>query len=190
MTNGRSGSSLVCGLFAQHGCWSGPCKEGDWRNPDGFYENSKVYSKCYQYVGTADNMTIAKHDGKWPRRFMSVVESQGWDGHTPMVMKHLPQAYPIWDELNPVYVTVRRSIEGQMASRKNINKSLSREILEWREDVLDFLEEEKGAIRVDGHKLIQGDTKPICKALEIVGIKPQKRIFKDFINPNYWKYGE
>ena len=39
LTSGRSGSSMIAGIFAAHGVWKGETFGGDHINPKGTFEN-------------------------------------------------------------------------------------------------------------------------------------------------------
>lgn len=189
MTSGRSGSSLVCGLLEKHGIWTGPTREGDWRNPDGFFENMDVYRACDHYGQFKDEQGIAKNDGKWENKFKEIIEKQGYRSG-PLLIKHIPNCFPIWWPMKPIWVTVRRDIEDQIKSRKRIKKSLSRKGIEGRERWLDVLENHMGAYRVDTEKLINGEYGQLNKAIHAAGLIPNKKIFKNMINKEYWHYGQ
>lgn len=187
MTSGRSGSSLLCGLLANHGMWTGPTKDGDRRNPDGFYENMDVYKACDHYGQFKKEKGISKPAPEWPNRFKDLVRSQGYESG-PLVIKHIPNCWPIWDDMNPIYVTIRRNVEAQIKSREKIRKPLSRHAIEGREEVMDYLEQEKGAIRVDSERLITCDLSQLDKIVKRVNVKLDKRMCRNFINPQYWHY--
>lgn len=187
MTSGRSGSSMVCGLIAKHGVWTGKVKDGDKRNPDGFYENMEVYKACDHYGQFKKEAGIAENDGLWRWQFEDIVRSQGYEDG-PLIIKHIPNCYPIWDDLDPTYITIRRNIEAQTASRKNINKSLPMVAIEGRERVMDYLEHNKDAVRIDSERIINGDYKQLAEALSRVNIKLDKKICRSFVNPAYWHF--
>lgn len=188
LTSGRSGSSMLCGLLHHHGLWCGPVKSGDWRNPDGFFENSKVYSCCAHYMHNKYGLVYSKDDGLWHNTFLQLIKEQGWDGSQPVVMKHLPNTVEIWRSLKPTIITCRRNLEAQIASRERIKKSLDRQTLEYREHLMDCLEQEEGVYRVDSEKLIAGDYSQLVKPLEEVRVLPDFDLCNKFINKDYWHF--
>lgn len=187
MTGGRSGSSMVCGLLAGHGVWSGTTKDGDWRNPDGFFENHKIYKEAAKYGTFKKETGIATHDGEWPKKFWKIVKGQGYESG-PLLIKHIPNCWPIWDDLDPIYVTTRRPVEAQMASRKNIKKVLGKAAIEGREEQLDWLEQNRDAIRVDYDDVVNGKYGAIVEVLKRCDIEPNKAFIKSFVNPQYRRF--
>lgn len=188
MTAGRSGSSMICGILACHGAWTGPVKSGDWRNPDGFYENMDIYRACARYgqFKKEDENGVSESDGKWKNQFIEIIKAQGFKGGVAIV-KHIPNCYPIWDELDPIYCTIRRDVNAQMKSREKIKKPLDLGAVIGRENCMNFLEK-RGAVRIDSEKVIKGDYSQIEKVCKKAGLEFDEKICRGFVNPSYWHY--
>jgi len=189
LSNGRSGSSLVCGILAKHGLWFGHVKPADERNPKGFYENSAIYNRASAMYGNMrKGIETARDDGKWQAAFNEVIERQGYvDG--PLMVKHTPAHYKIWQPLNPIFITVRRSMEGQIKSRENLAWLIDHDNLQHKENIMNALEMHKQSIRIDSDALVGGDYRQIESVLNRIGIALDPQIVKDFIEPEYWHYG-
>ncbi len=51
LSAGRSGSSMVAGILAAHGIWTGNCRPGNQYNPKGFFENTKIKNHLASSMG-------------------------------------------------------------------------------------------------------------------------------------------
>lgn len=186
LTNGRSGSSLICGIIAKHGAWTGPVKAGDHRNPDGFYENGAIYSLAGKHGGIKSCNRLGRPDARWEQEFISLIKEQGYK-KGPLVIKHSPYNWPLWEAFDPIYCTIRRPMEAQLKSRKNVNQLSAMPYIDWGEECMDK-REAAGAIRIDADKVIGGDCSQIKEVLEKANLEFNQKICDDFIKPDYWHF--
>lgn len=187
LSNGRSGSSMVCGIIAKHGAWTGPVKSGDHRNPKGFYENSEIYRLAGRH-GAANYLGVGKPNKEWHDAFINLIINQGYKGG-PIIIKHSPHNWKMWVEWNPVFFTIRRSVEAQMKSRKESGhgtKGLNHVL--WGEKHMD-LAEERGAIRINSDDVVRGDFTELSYVIELLGLEFDPLIAADFIESDYWHFG-
>lgn len=127
----RSGTSLVAGLLALSGAWTGRTLAGNEHNPKGYFENlalrEGVNKRLLQALG-CDPLGIArlpdldalpKTDGL-AEPILAALEKQGYDGTRPWLFKDAKTAllWPIWRDNFPAarWVIVRRDEAGVLAS--------------------------------------------------------------------------
>lgn len=189
LSNGRSGSSIVCGVIAAHGAWTGDVKPPDERNPKGHFENSAIYNKASEMYGSMREGTeTAENDDKWAVVFGRILAGQGYK-EGAVIIKHTPAHYKIWEPLKPIFITVRRTLYSQIKSRDSLGWLVDHDNLRHKENIMDDLERHGMSIRIDGHALVNGDYCQIEHAITEMGMKFDPQIAKDFIDPNHWHYG-
>lgn len=99
----RSGTSLVAGLFAAHGVWTGICRAADEHNPRGYFENVRLNALRTSRAAT-------------PASVFDVLESEGWRPGQPWLVKHSPSYWEEWLPFGPRFVLCRRDRAAIVAS--------------------------------------------------------------------------
>lgn len=175
--SGRSGTSMVAGLFAAHGVFFGDCKPADKYNARGYFEHP--------------SLPLPKAKGKgWPRKFWRRLRREGWDGVEPWGIKHITTRWRWFRALNPtvVVLTVR--------PKKHVLKSLRRTGWQKRPRLV-FKRYRKRLKRihreatcpvvvVSASALVDGDYTQIRGAFKILGVSFDPAIADAWIDRSLW----
>lgn len=191
----RCGSSLVAHIFAAHDAWTGECQRGDYRNPNGYFENTAIKQCIQQRVDPEDLpkiFTSACEPQEWFRDFVTgVLEGEGYESG-PWLVKQSALYWRLWDDFEPTWVLPRRDLSEVFASLRKAgfaswasDDELKR-ALTMIDGIVDMLRDERGGIEIDVAKLIGGDLGQINAALVQCGIDPDESTIRSIVTPAYW----
>lgn len=185
----RSGTSMVAGLFARHGVFTGNCKEADERNRKGFFEHVGFTSLVLELYGkgiVSKGIPVNPHPGL-KRRLLEMIDKEGYE-FGPWLIKHAPVYYPIWGDFEPKFIFVRRDTESITRSAEGVG---------WRtthiaggQELLSAWAHKHKAPQVLSNELIRGNYISIQKAFEYCGLTFDEHIAADFIEPALWKHSQ
>lgn len=183
---GRSGSSMVSGIFKEHGVWVGPSKDGDGRNPKGYFENQKLkrvlreeFGKCF--------FTEAKFKSGWRKKVEKIIFDQGYR-EGPWMYKHGATFHKVWKEFDPKIVKVWRETEQIFQSFKrsgmmaNYTDKQIKDSIKLHHEIMANIP----GFDVDSDKLIEGDYRSIKDAITGCGLEYSEQIVRDFIVPEWY----
>jgi len=177
---GRSGTSMVAGLFAAHGVFFGRCKEADEFNPRGYFEHRAL------------PLPRAKAPG-WPGSWWRVLKRNGWDGEAPWGVKHMTTRWKWFRQLKPtVIVVTERPDADVLASLRRTGWRLNPEriVRNYRRRLERIKREAKcPVVSVFTPALIQGDYTEIRRAFEVLGVAFDPAIADAWIDPGAWNGG-
>jgi len=175
--SGRSGTSMVAGLFAAHGVFFGVTKPADEHNPRGYYEHPAI------------PLPKARAKG-WRRTWFRILKSEGWDGVAPWGIKHITSRWKWFRKLAPsvVVVTVRPEAE-ILASLRRTGWRLSPErVVRRARKRLRKLKREAACpvVMVSTPALVAGDYTEIRRAFAVLGVAFDEEIARAWIDPSVW----
>lgn len=184
----RSGTSMVAGLFAHHGVFSGTCKEADYRNAKGFFEHVGFTALILEIYGRG---VIGKGDPVRPhpafkRKMLALLEEDGYTGG-PWLIKHAHVYHHVWYDFEPQFVLVRRDTQSISDSTEECGWRAGSARLTRAQQLLDNLAKELNAPQVMSNELIKGDYNSIRIAFEYCGLDFDETIAADFIEPSLWR---
>ena len=78
LSPGRSGSSLVAGIFAKHGVWTGNCHPGNKYNPEGYFENIAIQRAMQNHFGRDWLGNFPQADDVFPHMVKSIMAQEGY----------------------------------------------------------------------------------------------------------------
>lgn len=112
LMTGRSGSSMVAGIFAEHDVWVGKCTEDHYVH--GTYENREIKRIVHETCGR-DFLAPVQH---WPsiREDVQKVLIQEQYTHGPWLFKQGAQYHTVWADMSPSFIFIRRPIADILAS--------------------------------------------------------------------------
>jgi hypothetical protein len=182
----RSGTSMTAGLFAQHGVWVGPCKDGDSKNPKGYYESlpfkELLISKCGRIVHAGQ---LARPIPRWTEHVHSILARNGYDGG-PWLVKHSAMYWPVWRDFRPIWVCCRRDPRAIERSGKASGYLTKPQAIQPHIKQMEHLRDQHGAHEVWPETFVNGDFSALVPAFEEAGLTFNHQIAEAFVEPSAW----
>ena len=191
----RSGSSMAAGLFAEHGVWTGSCREPSQYNGKGFFENFAIKKVIIKMQGPI------VHDGLLGQPmpgFRELVEAAiKRDGYEsgPWLWKGSALYWPCFYEFQPTWVLCRRpsqqifdSCRSSGIFGKDLSDERLREIIDLHQKVMDNLATGAKAFQVDTWKVAQGDYTSIISAVNGCGLEFDYDLTRAFVDSSMWHH--
>lgn len=191
----RSGTSLVTGLLALHGVWTGTCKDGDWRNPKGYFESQPIKQLLLTYAGRlihAAREAEPLAQGRWQELVSRAIIEDGYSGGL-WAAKHGAVYAPLWEpDFEPIWINVWRDPDAVLKSGQETGMLKSAAGLHACRQAMERVRQRHPdtTVDVDSAKIVAGDFRAIEDALARRGIEPKRGEMADFVEPRYWRYGK
>lgn len=184
----RSGSSMTAGIFARHGVWVGPYKEGDGKNAKGYFESLPFKHEIIKTVGRIVHKGILapKVEG-WKETALKLIRANGYDGG-PWLVKHSAMYYPLWHEFDAKYICVRRDPESIKASGKASGYLTNEKAIKPHIEAMDHVRDHLGGVDVFTDDIVRGNFESLRNAFRYTGIPFVPAIADDFVDPNLWHH--
>lgn len=190
----RSGSSMTAGIFAQHGVWTGECREGTQDNPKGFYENigiRKIIIDMHKAI-VHDGVVAMKIRGFRDKVEQQLVREGYKDG--PWLWKGSALYHQAWFEFQPKFVVCYRPEKEIFDSCRRaphiFGADLSDEELirniRFHHRQMKFLVACKGAAVVETANVAAGNFESIQKSLAACGVEYDHGIVSEFVDQSLW----
>lgn len=216
VSTGRSGSSMVAGLFNRAGMWVGECVKGSPDNPSGFYENKRLrdglakpilalhgYDRFGRDPIPEETMDFPEKD--IPTMVKDHLDADGYLYHVPwgfkdaklsLMWKPFHRAFP-----DAIWVIVDRDKEDILDSIEKTDfmqagaRSNERDRAFWSKWVDRYqkgIDEIKAApdtvwYELKSQDLIDGKFDDLISVLAACGLRFNEERARQFINPEYWK---
>lgn len=180
----RSGSSLVAGLFAAHGVWTGHCRAADDFNQTGYWENLDIKRILIRRWGRLAQGTRAALEQPGFREEIGKLKPTD-----PWLAKHSALYWRAWFEFKPRYVCVRRTLEGVLGSNRKVgflgtvDEDRMRAIIAAHAACMDA----SGGINVYPDELLKGNYTSIQRALRACDLEPDLAKIDNHIRPDLWQ---
>jgi hypothetical protein len=184
---GRSGSSMVAGLFKEHGAWTGKTKPGDKDNPNGFFENTAIKNAMLRRFGRDWLGQPPEAQDEWMEQVFRIMSEEGYIGG-PWLFKTGALYYQVWEPFAPLFVKVWRL-------RTDILKSYDRcgylseyepsgrsAIVERQHGIMEMLP----GPDIIADQLVQGNHKRLAEALEAAGLEYDRSLVNEFVDRGAW----
>lgn len=177
----RSGTSMVAGLFAQHGVFFGTCTQPNEYNPKGFFEN--VWFKRVIQEGAPPK--------GWPRPWFRELVDQGWCGCNPWGVKCGPQQRHLVEPMRPtVVVFCQRPLDQIARSRSRVAWATGpprvTAMRAYRLMQAMHRELDVPVVHVRTDRLVLGQVGQIRPAFRQLGMELDKAVATDWIDPELW----
>lgn len=170
---------MVAGIFAKHGVWCGTSKAGrQWEN-EPCYENRFVKQHLTRTYGRLDTVSIDADAGA---EIPALIARDNYPGGQ-WFFKCSALYWRAFAELDPTIVTIRRPVE---SIRRSVERDGLVDRVDDHEAMLDWLEAEKGAARIDSPPLIGGDYTQITEVFERCGLTFLPDVAAGFVKPRLW----
>jgi len=191
----RSGTSMTAGIFAQHGVWTGTCREGNQFNEKGFFENLHIKKVIIAMQGRVVHAGVL---GQPMPGFRAMVLAAIYeDGYRsgPWLWKGSALYWPAFYEFKAKIVVCRRPVgqifdscrSSEVIFGKELPDDLLRENIAIHHKQMDYLVD-MGACEVDTWGVAQGDYDTIDNALEYCGIEFDHELTHAFVDSSLWKH--
>jgi len=166
----RSGSSLVTGIFAAHGWWTGETtRDREYQR----YENAMIKA---QFAGR----DLVRGE------FVTSREPLEWEPIEPWVLKVGTEDFPRIPA--DVAVKVYRNPSSILASVMSRNPFTCRKyvaaLIERRHEMMDSI----AGYTVDTNKLVAGDFAEIKAAIQACGAEFSEALVRSVIDPSRWRH--
>lgn len=189
----RSGTSMVAGIFAAHGVWTGVCRAADMTNQKGFFEGLAVKRVVLDVHGAIVNRGIvARREPGFRSKIENAIRADGYESG-PWLWKGSSLYAPAWYEFSPTWVCCQRDLDGIFRSCRgtwHLDPGMSdgrlREIIALHYQIMEGLNR---ALWIDTDALaMDGDLREIRDALSAGGISPDDDLIRSFVNPTLWHF--
>lgn len=184
----RSGTSMVAGLFHEHGVWVGDCREPDEYNERGYFENLALKRVLIDRWGHLKrDMAVADRQEGFREQVEAILEEEGYvEG--PWLMKHGALYWPAWHEFDPTLVCVYRNPTSILESGTHGNFIRTPERVMLCHGAMEWAIQCEGGVRVDAERLIAGDYRQIEAAFHAAGLGFDPRIADEWIDVDLWHH--
>jgi hypothetical protein len=190
LSPGRSGSSMVAGLFAQHGAWVGQSLPGNSHNPKGYFENGRIKRRMIKLHGRDWPGPFPKMHGSWPSQVKRVLRSEGYEDG-PWFFKTRAFYWHVWKQWEPVVVKVWRDREDIFDSYNRASFLTGRYteagvalMVDRQHDLMRKI----NGFDIQAQRLIDGDYDHIRPAINFCGLGYDRDKCREFIEPAHWRF--
>lgn len=190
----RSGTSMVAGLFAAHGVWTGRYQQGNAMNAKGHFENLAIKRMLIDCTGgrvpVQEGIACEPVPGL-REKVLNIIKREGYRGG-PWLFKGTSMYWPLWHDFRPRWICVRRMIGSVLSSGQATGAFLPTgpDAVNRHVQALDFLRDERGGVDVETDQLIAGDFRTLEAALAYCGITMDVAKVRNFIDPALWRHGK
>jgi hypothetical protein len=175
---------MTAGIFAEHGVWTGEYRKGDAINAKGHFENLhfKKLVRKYRKTGIHKPNRPFKPDSEFLKEFLEINPVEPW------LIKGSAMYWPLFNELNPKYICVRRDKNETMHSCKRVGlyfdgmeESFDRHMRE--------LDKLKNGVDVNTDEVIAGDYSSLENAFSMCELELDKSKVDKFVDRKLWHCG-
>lgn len=185
-TTGRAGSSMVAGIFNNHGVWTGDCRmQPSEHNAKGFFENMEIKKLQRKIFKNDIEGPLPIYDPKWEGIVQGVLDSQ--EAHDPWLFKTGAFWYPVWKPICNKFVRIVRPKKDILFSYNRCNFLPRHDVKYIVERQLEMLYNDIDGPLIDTTLLVKGDHGQVKEALEYCGITYHKEIVDDFVDPDLYR---
>lgn len=188
LTTGRCGSSMVAGILAKHGAWTGDTTPGNHFNEKGYFENQEIKRTMIRRFGRDWLGSFPESDPLWLKEVESIKKKQGYKSG-PWLFKTGAFYWKVWIPCEPTFVKVFRKRSDILSSyhrsgflRSQYTDTAVAEIVDRQIKAMKYIP----GIDIDADALVDGDTSQIKKAIEASGLIYCPKITNDFIEKDLW----
>jgi hypothetical protein len=188
---------MTAGLLHMHGAWVGTCREGDAKNPRGYFESvpQKHLLKGWYKAIVAKGIVPEPKPG-WKDAIREAIRKDGYSGG-PWLMKHSALYWKTWGEFeNPKWVICRRDPEDTFQSCRrskllapNATDDHLRHVIRLHHEQMDIIRDRFGGVEVDTQAVAKGDFDTIAAAVEHAGLDYSEQTVREFVDPSFWHFG-
>lgn len=178
---------MVAGLFAAHGVWTGVSSKCGDANPKGWFENDAFLANTHVKIGPHGPVPPEWKD-EWPK----IMKSQGWKGQRWLV-KAMPWAFKYVRPFDPIVIHCWRSLEAIVASQVRVgfaNEAVATDRVrrDWR--AMEAMDDVADTIDIKSDRLAAGDYSELKRAFAKLGMKFNRRLADEWIDPALWNRKE
>lgn len=177
LSTGRSGSSLIAGIFAHHGVWVGKSHPGDQNNQKGYFENIDVKRAIHEHYGK-DFLTQTREDPIFTQKLRKILPER-W------MVKIGALHYDVFSAFKPLYIKLWRD-RGQILrsyERTGFLKNYpAEEIIDNQHKIMNSLP----GIDIWTEDVVNGVYEDLIRAFDYVGVPFSHDIVDNFVDKSLY----
>ena len=186
----RTGSSMIAGIFAAHGVFTGQTTPATSWAPSGTFGNYRI-KKVLKTGHPAGLQDLAKPVPNFQSRLDAAIIADGYR-KGPWLIKCAAIYWPLFDDMDPDFVLIRRKPDAVVKSNEaTMITGLSGDEFEKArqlyEEQIDLLEMD-GYPVVDSEDVVDGDFRALADAFDSCGLEFKPEIARDVIMTDQWHY--
>ena len=179
----RSGTSMIAGLFAEHGVFFGRTVEGDEHNEKGYFEHPELVDRVESGIWAG-----------WPEAWWKTLRSEGYESGLWWGVKRGPQAWPWIQELGPELIIVcKRPVMETIRSRRRcwpLKSAPGGEIRRTREALGEIVKVATCPVfTINTERVVAGDYGRLNKAFKHLGLWMSVELVDAWIDRSLWDRG-
>lgn len=181
---------MTAGIFAHHGVWVGPYRQGDQYNAKGYFESTPFKHLLLKHAGTVvKDARIAKPVDGWREMAKKTVKANGYSGG-PWLVKHTALYYRLWHEFTEArYICVRRDLDGVYKSWRKTGMVRNMATADVHLKAMDDINTRLGGVDVYTDEVVRGNYSSLEKAFDYCGLSFDSTIADSFVDPSLWSCG-
>lgn len=175
----RSGTSMTCGVLAEHGVFFGRCMDPNEYNAKGYFENMWLRWALKE-----------KQMGDWPDSWFRQLAAEGLNGE-PWGTKQWPSTWRYMKKLEPdVILYCRRPLEQIVDSMNRVPWTRmdpeTRVKQLWQHMNTVRAEAECPVLEVETDELVRGHVEQLAPVLDALGLSLDPELAESWIDPSLW----
>jgi hypothetical protein len=179
---------MTAGIFAKHGVWVGPYKQGDRHNAKGYFESLPFKEAIIKKVGRIVHRGIlAPQAAGWKAEAVGLIKRYGYTGG-PWLVKHSAMYYPLWHEFDPRFICVRRNLKAIERSGQSSGMLTRTAAIQPHVEAMDYVRDNLGGVDVFTDEVVKGDYSSLERAFDACGLTFDPAIADDFVDPTLWHH--
>lgn len=177
----RSGTSMVAGLLAAHGVWTGTSSKKGAANPKGWFENDLFLENTRDSIGPKGPVP-----DDWSERWPELMRGDGWDGEQRWLVKAMPWAWKYLRPFDPVVVFCWRPATRVLKSQEAVGwgEHPRRVLSHW--DMMRDIRFKAPHVDIPTERLGRGEYAQTRQAFEAIGILFSEARANEWIDRKIW----
>jgi len=184
---GRSGSSMIAGIFAVHKVWTGRSKPANSNNAKGYFENIDIKREL-QSDGKYFNH-CKEYDDEFAHKIRRIIHDQGYK-EGPWMMKFGASYHKMWQDFDPFWIKIKRNPEAIHESfrRANMLSAYSdddlMEIIKFHHTTMDSIP----GVEIWSDDVVNGNYGNLRTAFERCDLEFDSEIADEFVDGSLWHH--
>lgn len=178
----RSGSSMVAGLFANHGLWTGTLEKPNHLNPKGFFENVLIKRFLIQKYGHIVRKEVnPSYYSGFENDIKNLLKKDGLKGEQWMYKVSALYYEPFkigFPEAK--FIVVRRNLDSMRKSQEKTGMRISELSLQKHLNIMSKVSNKENVVIYDD--IINGNFEGLKKAIEYCGLVYGQSIVDNFVD--------
>ena len=185
LSAGRSGTSMIANIFADHGVWIGDCDGPDVFNRRGYFTNKTITQIIRNTYGTDYGPELPAEKPGFIADVCDALEVQGYQGGKILVKTHSYYQNIFNSEL-PLKIAVRRPVHRILDSFENVGRIKPGEC--EKQEAVRLMDRHLDAIpyQLESEELLLGDYRQLERIMGYCNIEFKKEIADEVVKRGFW----